>query len=832
MRTKRSFLCLMSCLVVLFAFLPGNALAADGPSGDIVTRVEDMEFSSLADAFANIAASDDKTGTVEIIGDIEMEESVTVPDGADIKLIDNGLKHSITMASSTESQSQKAAFIIERGGSLTIDGPNLTFTRQAYKSGASGIIICHGKITLESGTLDFNGQTIGWSTDAHALIQVCGSGAEFVMNGGNIQNASCNSSTGGVKVCCNAKFIMNDGTIQNINGGLSTRSGAVLVYAPNTSYEKGTAYFEMNGGTIKNNKGYRGAGVHVVGMHYAYSATMTMNGGTIQGNICTGTATHQAGGGGIYIEGNAAVTMYDGDILDNVVNGGLGGGVCTIDGYGTAFPGGPNSPGAWPIETYSQYYPAAFTMFGGNISGNRVNMGEAYGDRGCGGGVYVASNQVELKGGYIENNTAEYQGGGVYVGSIPYTLKINNAVVTENTASILGGGVWACPTGDIELFITNGAAVYDNIAEGAGDDIVSVKTSGQDYILTLANRILGGGQTLWYEDGGILADGGNLGLPDDSPRYGLDLESSPIAYIQSSTESYALKAVVSDNAKNLAESSAALFIRGNSSGRGGGIGTNGGIVMGQEDNDYTLKVTKDWGETDESLKTPVTVFLKIGETLLDNVTLSEENGWTAEFTQLPDPSSLPDGFLYTVIENPAPENFEPVYSSAEVDIDTRTITISISNIYRPNGSLTVSKTVSGSDADTEKAFSFKVTLDDASINGQYGDLQFINGEASFTLKHGQSITADGIPAGVGYIVTEGDNQGYTVTSEGAAGIIQDGRTVEAAFNNHRDKGEEFADPDVPQTGDTAGGLFYALTLMLFAAGIIAAFVLHKKKYFG
>ena len=109
MRTKRSFLCLMSCLVVLIAFLPGNALAADGPSGNIVARVEDMEFSSLADAFANIAASDDKTGTVEIIGDIEMEESVTVPDGVDIKLIDNGIKHSITMASSTESQSQKAA---------------------------------------------------------------------------------------------------------------------------------------------------------------------------------------------------------------------------------------------------------------------------------------------------------------------------------------------------------------------------------------------------------------------------------------------------------------------------------------------------------------------------------------------------------------------------------------------------------------------------------------------------------------------------------------------------------------------------------------------------
>lgn len=265
MKLKQLFLCLLSCLIV-FVLLPGTAWAADGSDSAMVAKVGDIEFSSLADTVAAIVSAADKTGTVEIIGDVEMNERITVPDGADIKFTDDGAKHSITMASATERQSQEAAFIIEQGGSLTIDGANLTFTRQAYNGGASGMIICHGKITLENGAFDFNGQTIGWSTDAHALIQVCGSGAEFVMNGGNIQNASCNSSTGGVKVCCNAKFIMNNGTIQNINGGSSTRSGAVLVYAPNTSFEKGTAAFEMNGGTIKNNRGYRGAGVHVVGM--------------------------------------------------------------------------------------------------------------------------------------------------------------------------------------------------------------------------------------------------------------------------------------------------------------------------------------------------------------------------------------------------------------------------------------------------------------------------------------------------------------------------------------------------------------------------------------
>ena len=154
MKLKQLFLCLLSCLIV-FVLLPGTAWAADGSDSAMVAKVGDIEFSSLADAVAAIVSAADKTGTVEIIGDVEMNERITVPDGADIKFTDDGAKHSITMASATERQSQEAAFIIEQGGSLTIDGANLTFTRQAYNGGASGMIICHGKITLENGTFDF-----------------------------------------------------------------------------------------------------------------------------------------------------------------------------------------------------------------------------------------------------------------------------------------------------------------------------------------------------------------------------------------------------------------------------------------------------------------------------------------------------------------------------------------------------------------------------------------------------------------------------------------------------------------------------------------------------
>ena len=71
-----------------------------------------------------------------------------------------------------------------------------------------------------------------------------------------------------------------------------------------------------------------------------------------------------------------------------------------------------------------------------------------------------------------------------------------------------------------------------------------------------------------------------------------------------------------------------------------------------------------------------------------------------------------------------------------------------------------------------------------------------------------------------------------MTSDGAAGIISYGGTAQAVFNNHMDKPADTVDPDLPQTGDTAGGVLYALAFILFGAGVIAAFILHRERYFG
>ena len=103
------------------------------------------------------------------------------------------------------------------------------------------------------------------------------------------------------------------------------------------------------------------------------------------------------------------------------------------------------------------------------------------------------------------------------------------------------------------------------------------------------------------------------------------------------------------------------------------------------------------------------------------------------------------------------------------------------------GGLKVTKTVEGKDSDLTKDFNFTVTLTGAtSITGTYGEMEFNDGVATFTLKHGETKTATGLPTGYTYTVVETNNYGYAVTSTGETGIIVQGRTVESAFVNFRE----------------------------------------------
>ena len=121
------------------------------------------------------------------------------------------------------------------------------------------------------------------------------------------------------------------------------------------------------------------------------------------------------------------------------------------------------------------------------------------------------------------------------------------------------------------------------------------------------------------------------------------------------------------------------------------------------------------------------------------------------------------------------------------------------------GSLTVSKTVTGG-GDQTRDFTFTITLtnDGSQLGTRFSYFGSKSGTVksgeTFTLRHGQSITITGIPAGSKYSVTEVQEDGYTLSADDATGTIPNGGRATAAFINALDQtppDDDDKDPNIP-----------------------------------
>lgn len=177
--------------------------------------------------------------------------------------------------------------------------------------------------------------------------------------------------------------------------------------------------------------------------------------------------------------------------------------------------------------------------------------------------------------------------------------------------------------------------------------------------------------------------------------------------------------------------------------------------------------------------------------VVETVDLTGAN-WSAEINNL-DIYDDEGNVYYYAIEEGEFEGYSVTYSANYVAANTSgEIVLTATNTPdRPTtGNLTVSKRVTGNAASTTKEFSFTVTARDSSgnpvPNGIYGEvngMEFTDGTANFTLKHGESKTATGLPDGTEFTVTE-DPAGYTPTREGDAdGQIEAGTTKSVTFVN-------------------------------------------------
>ena len=238
----------------------------------------------------------------------------------------------------------------------------------------------------------------------------------------------------------------------------------------------------------------------------------------------------------------------------------------------------------------------------------------------------------------------------------------------------------------------------------------------------------------------------------------------------------------------------------------------------------TKTVTGDQGDRDREWSFQVELGRKLngsfGDTkFTDGVAeFKLKHGGSITFT------GLPAEISYTVRETDA--NTGNYTTTAEGDTGfipaNDTVLASFVNAWhaptpsRRTGSLTVSKTVAGEGGDTERAWRFRVELDQK-LTGVYGGMTFADGAAEFDLKHGGSVTARNLPEGVAYTVTEldADQEGYATDAVDAAGTIANGVTAQAVFTNTKTDeppveptdppAEPTDDPSVEPTDDPAAG---------------------------
>lgn len=617
------------------------AVTVDGES---IREGEEITLQKAVDA-----VKENDTETITANKSFIVDGTVTIPSGKTITLTDEGKGLSIVFQNGFTGP----AFRVEKGAALILDG---SFNFSCFRIANGLFAEVNGAMTLNGGTItrmSLSGSDMGAITvdggsftmgngelsSVSALYANCGAvyvknGGKFAMNGGKITGCTFKNQYSGAVALANGTMTMTDGTISGNTASDYNAAGGVLV--------NGTSSLAMSGGTIADNTAKRGGGVCV-----REKGTFTMSGGTISGNstaVDSDIKKPNAGGGGVFVEDNAAFEMTNGTITGNKTNG-MGGGVATAVLSESDTVGG-----------------GRFHMTGGTISNNTAS---------CGGGVYSWSgrDRVVLAGGNIVNNTAHRQGGGVYVSHAPWSITIKNALITANTATIQGGGIWSCPVGTVSL--GTDAAVFGNTAGKSADDAAFLLKWNETFSTSFSGKMYGGGLVTWYRDTSISQGDASYGAFAGS-RYDAANPGAPVAPASGAIKGYGLKAVVSAESKALAET-APLKIMGNTAERGGGVGTNGEVIIPGEDtleNPVSLTVHKVWSGA-SAYPTAVTVnLIRIAKdgtrTAIGTVLLSEKSAdkdgktWSYTFANL-------DGAYTYTVEEEAVDGFNTSISGSMAD---------------------------------------------------------------------------------------------------------------------------------------------------------------------
>lgn len=449
------------------------------------------------------------------------------------------------------------------------------------------------------------GCIVGEAADGAASIVKVNSGGTCNLEGGllTIKNSS-NYNNG------DAHIIFNSGTL-NLSGGYV--AGGKDACWGGGIYSSSGSTIDMTGGVIAANSGTNGGGLCIDQGTFTMSGNAVISGNRTQDTNELGVYDCSKGQGGGIFANYATVTIEGGYITNNSqasrckwddgkgkgCHGGGGiatiGGTCTMSGgFVTGNDSKEAGGGMYLGHASANNGGTKFTLSGGIVASNYAKDSEGGGIRisggttgvinASGGKVYITNNQT--------NSTYDWGGGGIFVQE-KGTLNIYNSLITSNTAGGFGGGVGACPTGETLIVHNDGAAIYSNSASGTnmsggGDgkvydseakndlnfmfenrfqDYFCVKdVNNGNYISLITGEMVGGGAANWK------------GSCD-----GQKIEISKTGHAAAKYR-FGLTAYPDSSAISSAQSAAGVVITGNSAHtHGGGIMTNGGLILGRKE---------------------------------------------------------------------------------------------------------------------------------------------------------------------------------------------------------------------------------------------------------
>ena len=479
-----------------------------------------LTFCFAAEAYAQTYWSGEKnggtySGVIELTGDVTLKGRITIAKNTSLTIDLKG--HTITFTDDDD-----RVFLSYEGSELTIkdSSPGKTGVITGGVGDRGGFCYLLGKFNFLGGTIKNAHAILGAENDGEngftngvgGAVYVC-PGAEFIMDGGNIEDCSAYGKkndpstnvkiidTGSIPHMGGAVFIhasngntrggtfrLIKGTIKNCSSGAG---GAVCVHAAQiyAGAEPGSeGEFIMDGGEITNcrcnysynNYAYGGGAVFVAGnTSKELAAKFTMNGGTISN--CTST-TH---GGGIKSQG---IVEMHGDTITNCI--------CILSSHKQNFGGGVHL-----------FHKAKFTMTGGIISNCNASSGGGvmvWGDAdngkptfimdgdtattkiiGCnatgngnGGAVYVQESTFNFKNGTLSGNYAWRYGGAININETAILTLEGNCIIQDNVARA-GGGI-SQEAGGCEIDINSNGVLINNNQAIANEGIVGgITANGQ-----------------------------------------------------------------------------------------------------------------------------------------------------------------------------------------------------------------------------------------------------------------------------------------------------------------------------------------------------------------